>query len=129
MPEDRAAQDRETEGEGAHPEDEIHGPEHVVHAAIIVREIGSSPDSLGMVSCWSRTRLRVRPQPEAAAAVSVFCLGRPVPNAPHRLDQMLVLGAELRAQAAHMHVDGSRAAVEVVAPDLAQERRSRETNR
>ena len=59
-PEDRA-QDRETEGEGSHPEDEGRGPEHVVHVAIIVCEVRSSTDVVGMVSGWSRTRLRVRP--------------------------------------------------------------------
>jgi hypothetical protein len=59
-PEDRA-QDRETEGEGSHPEDEDRGPEHVFHVEVIGRGIVSSADSLGSISCWSGTRLRVRP--------------------------------------------------------------------
>src|SRR5919201_2929853 len=46
----------------------------------------------------------------------------PIPDASHRLDQMLVLGSELGAKPPDVHDDRPRAPVEVVAPDLAQQR-------
>ena len=51
-------------------------------------------------------------------------VGGPVADAPNGLDQVLVLGAELGPQPPDVHVHGARAAVEVVAPDLAQQRRA-----
>ena len=50
--------------------------------------------------------------------------GRPdelVADVAHGADQLLVLGAELRAQPPHVHVDGAGAAEVVVAPDLLQQ--------
>lgn len=79
-PEDRA-QDRETEGEGSHPEDEDRGPEHVVHADLIGRHIASSADSLGSISGWSGTRLRVRPPPLGGCRSLSLPL-RPPPRPP-----------------------------------------------
>src|SRR5215211_9107817 len=46
-----------------------------------------------------------------------------VPDAANRLDQPLVGGAELRAEPADVDVDRPRAAVEVVPPDLPEQRR------
>src|SRR5690606_5903048 len=50
-------------------------------------------------------------------------LGRvePVADVAHRADQLLVLRAELGAQAPHVHVHGAGAAVVVVAPDLLEQ--------
>ena len=47
--------------------------------------------------------------------------GEAVADVAHRLDQLLVLRAELGAQAPDVHVDGAGAAVVVVAPQLAEE--------
>src|SRR5581483_1252810 len=53
-------------------------------------------------------------------------VGGSVPDAADRLDQRLVLGAELGPEPADVHVDRPGAPVELVSPDLAQERGARE---
>src|SRR5947208_4338210 len=53
-------------------------------------------------------------------------LGRPVAHAADRLDQPLVLGAELRPKPADVDVHGPGTAVEVVAPYLLEQRASGE---
>ncbi len=64
---------------------------------------------------------------EASCAVSASAVlssggqHEPVADVADGADQRLVLGAELGAQAAHVHVDGAGAAEVVVAPDLLQQ--------
>src|SRR5918996_6424567 len=48
-------------------------------------------------------------------------LRRSVPHAANRLDQMLELRTELRAQPANVHVHGPGSAVEVVTPHLSEQ--------
>src|SRR6202046_984104 len=52
-----------------------------------------------------------------------LCRDEPVPDVADRADQCLVLGAELGAQPAHMHVNGPGAAEVVIAPHLLQQLR------
>src|SRR5215831_7300909 len=72
-----------------------------------------------MPSTTSRTR-------NTAAGPPLLFLGRVaaahlVADVAHRLDEAAGDGAELGAQAPHVDVDGARAAVVAVAPDLGQE--------
>src|ERR687897_90226 len=85
-------------------------------------------------SCRSRAVARSTSRTRAVRATSGLDLGEgvgdfgdePVSDVAHGPDEHLVVGAQLRAQPAHVDVHGPRAAEVVVAPDLLQQLRAGE---
>src|SRR4051812_16642961 len=90
--------------------------------------IGACPDAL---DGWADTRYSLPGSLpgsclEGALAPVLFGFRRPVAHAADGLDQVLVRRAELRAEPADVDVHRARAAVEVEAPYLPEERGARE---
>ena len=108
------------EGDESQERDELRGGEPGVHAQGIDLRAHARAEPSGVIFPWVLRARSSGPSAERRPKGSLVGADA-VADGADRLDQLLVLGSELRAQAADMDVDGAGAAVEVVSPHLAQQ--------